>query len=262
MYTNELKTALLAAQAASNIINSYYSKNVNVDHKSKDQPVTVADREADAEIKKILLGAFPDDGWLSEETIDNPDRLSKKRVWVVDPLDGTKEFIDQCPEFAVSIALVENKKVIVGVIHNPVTNEIYHATAQSNAFKNQSPIAVTSQKKLSDATILASRSETKRGDWKVFENQFSIKPSGSMAYKMARVAEGSADASFSLHPKNEWDFAAGDLIVTRAGGQVSHTSGESFTYNNADPKVTGIVHSNPFLFPQIIKLINSSNSPH
>lgn len=252
---DELKIAISAAQKAGQIIRNYYDQAYVVEEKAVGHPVTVADRFADAIIKKVILSSYPDDGWLSEETKDNPDRLKKERVWIVDPLDGTKEFIQKIPEFAVSIALCENGLPIIGVIYNPLTEEMFTAQKGKGAFLNGAPIQVSDQKELSQAIILASRSEIKRGEWKPFEEKFILQESGGMAHKMAMVAYGDADGSFSLTPKTEWDFCAGVLLIEEAGGKVSQVDGKKFVFNKPNPRATGIVYGNSFVYDELMKLI-------
>ncbi|OGP10461.1 MAG: hypothetical protein A2048_01485 [Deltaproteobacteria bacterium GWA2_45_12] len=256
-WKKELCVAIDVALKAGEIIAKYYQTGVAVHHKSAEQPVTIADREADAIIKKIVLSAFPNDGWFSEETTDNAQRLSKRRVWIVDPLDGTKEFIGGVPEFAVSIALVENARPVVGVVYNPATSELFYASKKGGAFFGEKRIHVSDEKDFKKSRILASRSELGRGEWKKHEGRFQIVPSGGMAFKMVQVACARADASFSLQPKTEWDFAAGLLIVEEAGGVVSQIDGSRFVFNKKDPLATGIVHSNPFLYSNIMDLIKT-----
>ena len=157
--SRELKVAREAADAAGEIIRGFYRQRFEVWQKSKDQPVTDADLAADKTLKAILLEAFPNDGWLSEETADSPERLSLRRLWVVDPIDGTKEFIRGIPEFSISIALVKDGRPIVGVIQNPVTGETFWAARGKGAFQNGRPIRATRARKFADPLILASHRE-------------------------------------------------------------------------------------------------------
>src|SRR5438477_2059887 len=122
----ELRAAEAAARAAAEIlVRTFKSRAFKVGSKGRDNPVTSTDLAADRAIKKMLMSAFPDYGWLSEETADSSDRLGRERVWIVDPLDGTKEFINKIPEFCVSIALAERGKPVLGVIYNPITREMF-----------------------------------------------------------------------------------------------------------------------------------------
>ena len=126
MFNEELIAAKVAARNAGKILMKYYKSEDNkVKMKGIDNPVTIADNEADEFLSDFLMGEFPNDGWLSEETVDTKERLSMNRVWIVDPLDGTKEFIEGIPHFSVSIALVQDEHPVVGVIYNPATNEMF-----------------------------------------------------------------------------------------------------------------------------------------
>ena len=137
---SNLNLAKEAAREAGSIIMKYYKKDYDIREKSYHNPVTTADKEADEIIKEILLQSNSDYGWLSEETVDSSERLTKKSVWVVDPLDGTKEFIEGVPNFVVSIALVKNNDPILGVLYNPVTGQVFSAVKDKGAFLNGEPI--------------------------------------------------------------------------------------------------------------------------
>jgi myo-inositol-1(or 4)-monophosphatase len=136
---SELKLAKNAAIEAGKIINNYYQADYEINEKGNHNPVTTADHAADSYLKDVLLEARPDYGWLSEETKDSHERINEERVWIVDPLDGTKEFIEGIPNFVVSVALVENCEPIIGVLYNPVTKEIFTAAKGEGAFLNGKP---------------------------------------------------------------------------------------------------------------------------
>ncbi len=256
-FTQEKDRAIEAARAAGAIIRSFYSTSYTVDYKDqrKDSPVTIADRDANQKIHDILQAAFPQYGWLSEETVDSPERLSRQRVWLVDPLDGTKEFIDKIPEFGVSIALTENGQPVVGVVYNPIHDQLFWAVRGQGTWYQEQRLQVTATDRLSTATILASRSETKRGEWKKFNSQFNTHQIGSAAYKLALIARGDADATFTLTPKNEWDICAGVLLVEEAGGQVSHLDGRPMTFNQPKTLLQGLIASNRHLHTQLLQLV-------
>ena len=229
---NELKIAKDSAVEAGSIILNYYKADYEIKDKSYHNPVTTADHAADKVLKEILTDSFPDYGWLSEETIDSKLRLKKEKVWVVDPLDGTKEFIEGVPHFVVSVALVENGIPIIGVLYNPVTKELFSAAKGIGAKLNGKVINCTSKKNLNEMVILNSRSETKKGLWEPFQNTFKLlKPIGSVAYKLGIIAAGEADIFASLRPKNEWDICAGNCIINESGGKLIDLYGKQRVYN-------------------------------
>src|ERR1700687_2424282 len=207
-YDHELQVARDAALAAGKILQRYFRDGgYQIDSKGKNNPVTTADFEADSRLKQILRDAFPAYGWLWEETVDNDDRLACERVWIVDPLDGTKEFIKGIPEFVVAIALTDNGVPVMGVTYNPIKRELFWAARGAGCYLDDSPVHVTAAPGLAGSVVLASRSETARGDWKAYKDQFAAHPIGSVAYKLALVAAGKADGTFTASPKSEWDIA-------------------------------------------------------
>ena len=256
----EKTTAVAAAQAAGTVIRAVYETKYRVDYKRNDSPVTVADRQANHRIHQIIQHAFPHDGWLSEETIDSPDRLSKRRVWVVDPLDGTKEFIDKIPEFAVSIGLIEDGRPLLGVIYYPALDELVWAARDQGAWRrtgdtSDTRLRVSPTERLAEATVLSSRSETKRGEWRPFQSLFRARPAGGMAHKLATVAKGEADATFTLVPKNEWDLCAGAVLIEEAGGLLTTLGDKPVVFNQATTLLQGLVASNRLLHPQLMAVV-------
>src|ERR1700690_1145640 len=157
--TREVEYARKAALAAGEILLRYYGTDYEIGSKGKNNPVTIADTEADSAIKAILTHAFPDYGWLSEETVDSAERLSKQRVWIVDPLDGTREFINKVPEFCVAIGLSDHGQPVVGVSYNPVTKEMFWSGRGMGCHLGDHRVTVTTTAELKEASVLASRSE-------------------------------------------------------------------------------------------------------
>jgi myo-inositol-1(or 4)-monophosphatase len=235
-----------ALEAARTVLKGFTPGAIEAKFKSGDDPVTAADHAVDAELKKHLLR--DGEGWLSEETIDDPSRLTKERVWVVDPLDGTREFVQGIPEFCVSIAFVENGTPVAGGICNPATDELILGSRDTGVTYNGQPAQPSQRKDLHGALVLASRSEVKRGEWKQFESaEFNIRPMGSVAYKLGLVAAGKADLTFTLVPKNEWDVAAGAALVESSGGWVLKLDNTPLRCNQKDPLISGLLAGGPYL---------------
>ncbi len=219
---------------------------IEAEYKAGLDPVTEADRALDAVLRKELWRNG--EGWLSEESVDDASRLDKSHVWVVDPLDGTREFVQGIPEFCVSIGFVENGRPVAGGICNPATNETILGAVDCGILYNGKPAQPSQRKDLTGALILASRSEVKRGEWQQFMNgDFQIRPMGSVAYKLSLVASGRADITFTLTPKNEWDVAAGAALVQSAGGFVATLDHAPLTCNHRNPLLTGLLASGPNL---------------
>ena len=147
-YERELEVALAAAREASEVLLRHYHGGTETWEKSEDNPVTLADLESDKVISAALMGAFPDDGLLSEETVSDPARTEKSRVWIIDPMDGTKEFTRKIPEFCVSIALTEGGEPVVGVILNPPAGIAVWATKGGGCFRDGAEVRVSSKSAL------------------------------------------------------------------------------------------------------------------
>jgi myo-inositol-1(or 4)-monophosphatase len=252
----ELKAAYSAAIEAGVILSYHWQeRGFTVNEKSRGNPVTTADFEADRRVKEILRRGFPDYGWLSEETADDGERLTRDRVWIVDPLDGTKEFIKGVPEFVVAIALAEHGLPVLGVTYNPIKRELFWGGRDFGCHLNDAPARVTATTSLADSTVLASRSEISRGEWKPFEGVVKTREMGSVAYKLALVAAGQADATFTLKPKSEWDVASGVALIIAAAGRITGVDGNDLRFNQRSVKLDGLIASNGLLHEELQRLI-------
>lgn len=230
---------------------------IAAEYKAHLDPVTEADRAVDAVLRKNLLREG--EGWLSEESKDDLSRLDREWVWVVDPLDGTREFVEGIPEFCVSIAMVHEGRAVAAGICNPATGEKFLGAQGSGLTYNGTSGHASERSDLKGAVILASRSETKRGEWKKFaEAPFRVQPMGSVAYKLARVAAGLADATFTLVPKHEWDVAAGVALVRSAGGYARPLNREDFAFNQRSPLLPGLVACGPQLRDELLAFLGMS----
>ena len=255
-YSGILARIEAALEAARVVFARFTPGEIETEYKAGLDPVTEADRALDAVLRQNLLR--DGEGWLSEESVDDPSRLDKKHVWVVDPLDGTREFVQGIPEFCVSIGFVENGRPVAGGICNPATKETIIGAIDCGVLYNGAPAQPTRRADLKGTLILASRSEVKRGEWQQFMNgDFQIKPMGSVAYKLSLVAAGRADVTFTLTPKNEWDVAAGAALVQSAGGFVATLDNAPLTCNHRNPLLTGLLASGPLLREPLLAALES-----
>jgi len=209
-------------------------------------PVTDADLAVNEVLRQFL--PEPGDGWLSEETADDHARLGCDRVWIVDPVDGTREFIMGLPEWCVSIGLVEDGVPVAGGIYNPAAGHLIVGSVGTGVTLNGALVNKHWPPDLAGLTVLASRSEVTRGEWDRFDGAaFSICPMGSVAYKLGRVAAGLNGATWTLVPKNEWDVAAGVALVHASGGRAVTTDGSLRHFNQPNPRLPGFVATGPGL---------------
>lgn len=235
-FEREADVAREAALAAGRVIARHATaERREATEKSHDNPVTAADLEANAAVDEVIHKAFPGDAVLSEESIDRSTRLGAQRVWIVDPLDGTKEFVERVPEFAVSIALVVGARPVAACVYQPTTSECFHARLGGGAWLGDERLAVSRKESLAASVLLTSRTEMKRGQIETFRAKFArVEPVGSVALKLALVAAGRADLWISVAPKHEWDVCAGDLLVHEAGGVFRELARGERRYNQAD----------------------------
>jgi len=238
LLSDDLGLALRAVEAAAAAIRAH-SGGGEVRHKSADQPVSDADLAANRALHVVLCGERPGYGWLSEESADSVDRLGHRRVWVVDPIDGTHSFLEGYPEYGISVALVEDGVPVVGVVANPATGETYHAVRGGGAYLNGDPIHVRAEP--AEPVLLAARGDLQDGLMADLPPGWRARALGSTVYKMVKVAEGSADAYLSAWTKHEWDVCAGVLIVEEAGGTAGDVRGRTLRFNRRDPAVRGIL---------------------
>ena len=240
MFEKELQVMLEAANKAKEIVMEIYNKHSEVvEIKEDDSPVTQADKQSDKLIREYLHNNFPYYGLLSEETRDDKDRLNKDYVFIIDPIDGTKDYINHDDEFAVNIALSYKHEIVVGVIAIPAKDEVYYAVKNNGAFlikdgKTQQIHTSNNDKK----RVLRSRFHTLDIEDKYLEDHKdlieSIEGCGS-SYKGCRIANGEAELNFKLGKgTKEWDTAPIDIIVREAGGSFTKPDGSLYSYNRED----------------------------
>jgi len=200
--------------------------------KGKDSPVSEADIAVDALLKERL--STPGIAWLSEETEDDPARLDSRRVWVIDPIDGTRAYIAGLIDWTVSAALVEDGRPVAAALFAPATEEMFLAVRAGGTTLNGRPVRVTEGAGLAGLRI----SGAKRAIEAVAarEPAVDVRPRiHSLALRLARVADGTLDAAFAAGNSRDWDLAAADLLVHEAGGVLTTLSGETAVYNRPEP---------------------------
>ncbi len=230
-----VKDAILEA---GEIIRRWYGSPVPVTLKGDGSPVTPADVETNAFLRHRLTQLLPDAGWLSEESKDDLARCSKEWVWVVDPLDGTKEFSRRIPEVATSIGLVRADTVVLGAVYNPLTGEgaISQLDKECEFWGIQGSSHPCSLP--SEAVACVSRSEIQDGSAGPYLELFSqVRPIGSAAYKLLRVAAGIEDLMLSVQPKSEWDVCGGVALLQSAGMVYHRLDSDPVRFNRRNPRI-------------------------
>ncbi|SEJ27819.1 myo-inositol-1(or 4)-monophosphatase [Sphingomonas sp. OV641] len=200
-------------------------------------PVCEVDLAVDQMLRQRLSALLPDAGWLSEETADNPERLSRHRIWVVDPIDGTRDYIRGRAGWAVSVALVEDGRPVIGVLDAPVRDEVWQAAAGHGATLNGRPLIASQRDAFAGARVPTDALPKADRDLTMVEKPNSI------ALRMAMVADNRADLVATLRWGNEWDIAAAALIAIEAGGAVTDALGARLAFNKPDPCAFGVITS-------------------
>lgn len=218
-------------------------------------PVTDADIAVDTLLKLRLKTARPNYGWLSEETADDPARLELRRLFVVDPIDGTAAYVRNKPWFTVCVAVVEDGRPTAAVVHAPELGETYEATTGGGARLSGVPIAPSDRTELDGAAVLGDPRMFADPRWPSPWPSMRVESRNSIAYRIALVASGAFDAALALTPKNDWDLAAADLIATEAGAFVADHHGRPFVYNQPIPLQRSLLCAAPGLGELILRRV-------
>ena len=216
--------------------------------------ISKVDIEINNLLGRILKKSNPNFGWLSEESEDDKSRLEKEITFVVDPLDGTKAFLEGKKEFSISIALVKNGEPISGIVYSPSTKEIFESEKNKGSLKNKKRMHISKFDQLNGCKMVAFKPMFSHPSWKNPWPKMSIENRNSVAYRMALVASGEFDAMMALNSKNDWDIAAGDLLITEAGGYVSQHNAKKLKYNNVSTKKPSVIGSNKKIYDEILAL--------
>lgn len=220
-------------------------------------PVTDADYAVDRMLHERLTGALPNAGWLSEETADSPERLSRRDVLVIDPIDGTRAFVAGIPTWAISVALVTGERPVAGVVYAPALDRLYAATAEQDATCDGAPITVSTRTELSGARVAGPQNYVApiaaRGGLTYIEKV------PSLACRFVFLAEGRFDVAIASSNAHDWDLAAADLILERAGGSLTGADGNKLRYNRATPRHPPLFGSALSLHPALLGLVAPSH---
>lgn len=253
MPENDLLLLIEAAQEAGHIAARYWRNSPRVWEKPNQQgPVTEADLEVDAMLRERLTAARPDYGWLSEESTDDPNRLSTNRAFVVDPIDGTRAFMNGDRTFAHSLAVVEDGKVLTAVVFLPLRNKLYTAELNCGARLNDVQIFTGDRVELDEAEVLVARPALEQQFWNGPVPQVHRHLRPSLAYRLCLVAEGRFDGMLTLRDSWDWDIAAGALILSEAGAVITDRTGDPLSFNTKHPASHGIVAGTPQIHRQIV----------
>ncbi len=255
-WDHELYILVDAIRAAGAEVLQFSSKEFVTHTKEDLSPVTSADLAVNQILESRLLDKFPHDAWLSEESPDNPARLQNARVWVIDPIDGTKAFISREPEFCISAALVEEGRPVVATILNPTTNELFTAIRGGGLLLNHQPVSPRNRRNDLRPVIALIPWEQQVGRFKSLDTHATSRPIHSIAWALALAASGRIHAVATFEPENEWDVAAGALLLEEAGGTISDGRGLALEFNRPEPRYRGIIAMNqscPYPFAQRLR---------
>ena len=242
-----------AAREAGELAQTLRRRGLTTEYKTGDNsPVTNADLAADRLLTERLRAARPDYGWLSEETADDADRLARRRVFVVDPIDGTRSYLKDRPFWSVSIAIVEGDLSAAGAVFAPDLDQMFTAVAGEGATLNGAPIRASEAAALDDCRMIGEQRMFDHPAWPARWPAMRVEPRNSTALRLALIAAGEFDATLTIAPKSDWDVAAGDLIAREAGCVVNDHFGAAFRYNREHPSQRSLVCAAPGLAPLIM----------
>ena len=252
-FEEDLKLICDAVVGAGKIARDAYNRQDDeVWDKGSGHLVTETDIAVNDYLSEVLTKARPDYGWLSEETKDDHSRHACPRTFVVDPIDGTRAFIDRSPNFAVSVAVIENGRPIAAALYNPLKDELFAASLDGGATLNNAPIRVSDRKELEGAVMVGYPRKFRKLGWP----EMNVRIANSMAYRIALVACGQADATVSFTPKSDWDLAAAELIATEAGAKICNLRGELFRYDRNSTSEFGVICAGPGLQALLLEKVS------
>ena len=244
-----------AVRQAGQLAMRYFRQDLQSWDKAENDPVSEADLAVDALLKETLLGSFPQDGWLSEESVHDVAAAdaSPDYIWVVDPIDGTRAFIDEKPHFTICVALVWRGETQLGLVFNPAEDEFFEASLGGGAACNDSPITVSGHRHLAGCRMLGYRDMYADRHWRTPWPNIDISIVNSIAYRVVLVACGVHDAVINLKPQNDWDIAAAELILREAGGICTNRQGDAYRFHGKGGKNQNVIAANPVLQKKLVR---------
>jgi myo-inositol-1(or 4)-monophosphatase len=245
-----LQRAQNAVGAAGELALEHWKRGPRFWRKADGSPVSEADIAVDRLLHELLLERDKHTGWLSEEGDDRPDRLARSHVWIVDPIDGTRAFLDGGLDWSIALALAAHGRPIVAVVSCPARGQTFTASLGQGAFRDGVRLRMPDGISLKNAKIIANRTASARLG-KQYEQGVSL----PLSLRLCRVAESQFDATLALAPKHEWDLAAGDLIVHESGGRVSAIDGSIYRFNQSPPQQQGLIAAAPHLHGEILNAL-------
>lgn len=251
MPAHDLRLIEDAAREAGRIACGFAAGKNRVWSKGKDDPVSEADIAVDDFLRERLTASRPEYGWLSEESEDNAARLEAERVFIVDPIDGTRAFVAGERTWAHSIAVIDNGRPIAAAVYLPMKDRLYAAARGMGATLNGSPIRTSLRDRLDGATLLASRPALDAHHWEGAAPPVTRVFRPSLAYRICLVAEGRYDGMLTIRDSWEWDIAAGALIAAEAGARVTDIRSRPLRFNNRHPATRGILAAGPAMHEKL-----------
>jgi len=259
---NKLQSTIRLVKTAGDKVLEFHDKQIKIYEKEDKSPVT----EADLVSNQILLSGLRkyNHGFLSEETEDNASRFKKEKVWIIDPLDGTVDYLKKTGQFSIMVALVYRSEPIFGIVYGPAQGKLYFAEKGNGAYLEESgkppkKLSVSKISKLSGSKFAVSRHHLISSEKSFLKkNRIKIIVMGSIGLKFGLIAEGKADAYINFSDKTaQWDTAAPELILEEAGGRVTDFNGNKFTYDRVEiMNLNGVVASNGKIHDQVIRKAN------
>lgn len=260
MQATDLDLITEAARLAGRVATGFVGKTARSwDKPDGAGPVTEADLAVNEALESLLRGARPDYGWLSEESADTAERFERDTVFIIDPIDGTRSFVEGSRTWAHSLAIAHKGKITTAAIFLPLRDKLYSAALGGGAFCNGTQLMASSKTDLNIAQVLATKPVMNTDHWPNGIPDFKRSHRPSLAYRLGLVAEARFDAMLTFRPSWEWDIAAGALIVTEAGGICTDKTGAPLRFNNDKPLLNGVIAAGPMLHPEVMIALTPPN---